>query len=110
MKTYIDNECKCHTANQDGNFREFDIEFFNGKCQTFIEGHRYCPNGECYTRDDGEVFYGEMITPWKSYDELDAAQREYEREQLEESVAKIKELETMQEELNESYTEGVNSI
>lgn len=85
MKIYIDKECKCHTTNPYGTFREVKMtprltEFFNGKCQTFIEGHRYCPGGESYTRDDGEVFYGECIVPWKSYDELDSAQREYERE------------------------------
>lgn len=103
MKTYIDKECKCYTTNTDKNFREFDIEFFNGKCKIFIEGHRYCPNGECYTRDDGEIFYGEMITPWKPYTELDAAQREYEQQLL--AKYKIKE-----NELNDSYQEGVNSI
>ena len=73
MKVYIDNECKCHTSNSDGSFREFEVDFFDGKCQTFIEGYRYCPKGESYVRDDGEVFYGKCIVPWKSYAELDAA-------------------------------------
>ena len=79
MKIYIDKECKCHTSNPDGDFREVDIEDFNGKCQTYIEGHRYCPDGESYTREDGEVFKGECLVPWKNCDELANAQREYEK-------------------------------
>ena len=59
MKIYIDEEKKCHATNPEGTFREFELEFFDGKCQTFIEGHRYCPKDESYTRDDGEVFHGE---------------------------------------------------
>lgn len=110
MTIYIDSEFKCHTTNPDGSLREVETDFFSGKCDIFIEGYRIVPDGEIWTRDDGEVFHGEMIAPWKPYFELDAAQREYEREQLEESVTKIKELENIQEELNESYTEGVNSI
>ena len=103
MKIYIDNECKCHTTNPDGAFREFDISHFDGKCQTYIEGHRYCPEGESYTRDDGEVFPGECIVPWKDYDELDSAQREYEKQQLIEYQNK-------ENSLNTSYQEGINSI
>lgn len=54
--------------------------FFDGKCEAAIEGYRFVPAGESWTREDGVVFTGEMITPWKPYSELDAAQREYERE------------------------------
>jgi hypothetical protein len=82
VRIFIDTECKCHITNPDGAFREFDVEDFNGKCQTYIEGHRYCPPDESYIREDGEVFYGECIVSWKDYAELDAAQRQYEQEQL----------------------------
>ena len=82
MKVYIDFECKCHTTNKEGVYREFDVPFFDGKCDSFINGYRYCPEGENYTREDGEVFYGECIVPWKPYSELDAAQRQYELAQL----------------------------
>lgn len=78
---YIDSDFKCHTLN-DGTKREVETDFFDGKCATFIEGYRFIPSGESWTREDGEVFKGEMITPWKNYDELDAAQRAYERQQL----------------------------
>lgn len=88
MKIYIDSECRCHTTNPDGIFREVILSenakaFFADKCTTFIEGYRLKPDGETWIRDDGEVFSGgEMITPWKPYEELDAAQREYERQKL----------------------------
>lgn len=82
MKIYIDDEFKCHTANTDNTYREFDVPYFDGKCQTFIEGYRFVPAGESWTRSDGVVFNGEMISPWKPYSELDSAQREYEREKL----------------------------
>lgn len=61
-----------------------ETDFFDDKCDAYIEGYRFVPNGESWTRDDGVVFHGEMISPWKDFVELDAEQREYERQQLEE--------------------------
>lgn len=82
MKTiYIDSEFKCHTIN-DGTMTVVDTEFFDGKCDDFIEGYRFIPSGESWSRPDGVVFRGEMISPWKDFAELDAAQREYERRLL----------------------------
>lgn len=81
MNIYIDSDFKCHASN-DGMMREVQTDFFDGKCQTFIEGYRFVPAGESWTREDGEVFTGEMVAPWKPYEELDAAQREYEHGQL----------------------------
>jgi hypothetical protein len=91
MKVYIDNDCKCYTAAVEG-LREFDVPLFDGKCATFIEGYRFIPQGESWTREDGEVFVGEMVAPWKDYAELDAAQREYEREQLRDALNALNEL------------------
>lgn len=83
MKVYIDSDFKCHTSNVAGTYREVESDFFDGKCDTFIEGHLLKPEGEMFVREDGEVFSdGEMITPWKSSGELEEAQREYERELL----------------------------
>jgi hypothetical protein len=79
MKLYIDSAFKCHTIN-DGTMKEVETKFFDGKCAAFIEGYRLVPSGESWTREDGTVFVGEMAAPWKPYEELDAAQREYERE------------------------------
>ena len=79
---YIDSDFKCHTVNTDGNFKEVNNNFFNGKCKAFIEGYRYIPSGETWTSSDGTRFSGEMISPWKDYSELDNAQREYEKQLL----------------------------
>ena len=76
MKIYIDSECKCHASPGVG-LREFDVPFFDGKCAEFIEGYHYAPEGETWTRADGEALNGEMIAPWKPYTELYIAQLEY---------------------------------
>ena len=77
---YIDSECKCHTANPDGSFREVETNFFDGKCDAYIEGYRFVPAGAAWTRKDGVTFAGEMIAPWKDWRDLDEAQRAYERQ------------------------------
>ena len=82
MKTiYIDSEFKCHLSD-DGTMTAVETDFFDGKCDTLIEGYRFVPSGESWTREDGEVFEGEMIAPWVDYSELDAAQRAWEMEKL----------------------------
>ena len=82
MKIYIDSDYKCSTASAEGR-REFDAEFFDGKCKAFVEGYRYVPPGETWTRADGVVFPGEMISPWRDYSILTAAQAAYEQAQSE---------------------------
>jgi hypothetical protein len=82
MKTiYVDSDFKCHMTD-DGTMTKIETDFFDDKCDTFIEGYRFIPDGETWTRSDGTVFQGEMITPWKNYSELDAAQRKYEKQLL----------------------------
>ena len=68
---FVDSEFKCHATNPDGAFREITHPFFDNKCATVIEG--YC----C---DDSKGYL--QIYPWKDYNELDAAQRQYDREIL----------------------------
>lgn len=82
MKIYLDSDFKCHTTNPNGAFRETETYFFDGKCDTFIEGYRFVPSGASWTREDGVVFQGKMISPWKDFEKLDAAQRQYEQAQL----------------------------
>ena len=79
MMVYIDKEYKCHTSPGNG-LVEVETAFFDGKCVAYIEGYRYVPAGQIWTREDGTVFTGEMVSPWKPWAELDAAQRAYERE------------------------------
>ena len=101
MKIYIDSEYRCHTTNPNGTFREAILSdsarsFFADKCNTFIEGYRLKPDGETWVREDGKVFSGgEMITPWKPYNDIAAAQAQYEKDRatLEEALAKNAEYE-----------------
>ena len=80
MKIYIDNEYKCHVSN-DGNMREFDLPFFDGKCAEFVEGYRYVPSGEMWTRGDGQAFKGEMIAPCRDYSQISEIQSAVDRAQ-----------------------------
>lgn len=89
MKTiYIDSEFKCHASN-DGTMAAVETDSFDGKCDAFIEGYRFVPQGETWVREDGAEFTGEMVAPWKPYAELDAAQREYEKKLLAEYAAAL---------------------
>lgn len=75
---YLDSDFKCHAAD-DGTMTPVETDFFDGKCDALVEGYRFVPAGQSWTRSDGTVFRGEMIAPWKPWEELDAAQRVYER-------------------------------
>lgn len=90
MKIYLDSDFKCHTTNMDGTYREAETDFFDGKCDTFIEGYRFVPGGESWTRYDGVVFDGEMAAPWKDTNELNDAQKKYERQRLVEYTEYLK--------------------
>ena len=103
MKTiYLDSEFKCHVTN-DGTMTTVETNAFDGMCDAVIEGYRFVPSGESWTRDDRKVFYGEMISPWKPYSELDATQRKYE-------LAMLAQYKNKEQELNEAYAAGINSI
>ena len=80
MKIYIDSEFKCRTAPGEG-LTAVETDSFDGKAPGFIEGYRFVPEGQSWTREDGAVFAGEMVSPWKDWVELDEIQRAYEREQ-----------------------------
>ena len=80
MKIYIDNEYKCYTSPAEG-LTAIETDFFSGKCVRYIEGYRYVPAGQSWTRADGEVFSGEMIAPWRDYAILAELQALYEEEQ-----------------------------
>ena len=84
MKIYIDSKHHCHTTNPDAVFREVETDFFDGKCTEFIEGH-------CYEIKENST----AIYPWKPYNELAAAQVQYELDQAA---------------LQAAYEEGVNSV
>lgn len=80
MTIYIDSDCKCHTSPGDG-LTAVDTDTFDGKCSQYIEGYRFVPAGQSWTREDGQVFTGEMIAPWRDYAILAEFQALYEEEQ-----------------------------
>ena len=83
MRTiYIDAENKCHVTN-DGTRKAVETDFFDGKCDSFVEGY-------CYEVKDNST----AIYPLRLSSELDAAQAQYERDLAE---------------LEAAYQEGVNS-
>ena len=92
MIVFIDSEFRCHVTNDD-TMTYVDTEFFDGKCDTFIEGHRFVPSGESWTREDGKVFFGEMIAPWKDWRDLEEAQRQYEQALLDQYEQALSEIE-----------------
>ena len=80
MTIYIDNDYKCHTSPGDG-FTSVETDAFDGKCRQYIEGYRFVPSGQSWTREDGRVFTGEMVAPWRPYEILEEFQAMYEEEQ-----------------------------
>lgn len=81
MKIYICKDFKCH-ASDDGTMSAVETDFFDGKCAEYINGYCYIPEGQSWIAPDGTVYLGEMIFPWKDWNDLDTAQMEYERQQL----------------------------
>ena len=80
MKIYIDSKFKCHVS-QGEEMTAVDAEFFDSKCRQFIEGYRFVPAGETWIREDGQVFTGEMIAPWRDYEILSELQEVAQEEQ-----------------------------
>lgn len=93
MIIYIDTDYKCHASDPDGVYTEVETDFFDGKCAAYIEGYRLVPAGAVWVREDGAEFIGEMISPWRDWRELDAAQREYERKLIAEYEQALSEIE-----------------
>lgn len=92
MIIYIDGDFKCHVSAADGR-RAIETNFFNGKCPEWIESYRFVPADETWTREDGEVFKGEMVTPWKDLSEAYVAQTAYLERQNAQYEAALSEIE-----------------
>ena len=76
MTIYIDNDYKCYVSAAEGR-RAIETDAFNGKCAEWIESYRFVPEGETWVQENGEMFRGEMIAPWKDLGEAYAAQTAY---------------------------------
>lgn len=109
MTIYLDAEFRCHVTN-DGTMTTVETDFFEGKCDTYIEGYRLVPSGSTWVRSDGVTFTGEMVSPAVDWQTLDDAQREYEREQYETLTAENATLTANLAALDEEYEKGVNSL
>lgn len=92
MTIYIDSDYKCHTTEDDG-YRAIETSFFDGKCPEWIESFRYVPAGETWVKENGEMFRGEMIAPWKDLSEAYAAQAAYATAQNAQYEAALTEIE-----------------
>ena len=104
MTYYLDDDCRVHTAPGEGRTPWEDADgVFAGKCKAYTEGFRVVPEGQTWVRGDGMAFPGLMVAPWKPYAELDAVQRQYEREQYEAMKAAVEEAQAAQA----AYEQGV---
>ena len=92
MTIYIDSDYKCHVSAAEGR-RAIETDAFNGKCEEWIESYRFVPEGETWTREDGEEFRGEMVTPWKDLSEAYMAQTAYLERQNKQYEAALSEIE-----------------
>ena len=81
MIVYVDKDYQCHADPGEG-LEAVEDAFFDGKCDTFIEGY-------CYDTSKGYT----QIYPWRSSAELEAAQAQYEKDLAD---------------LQKAYEEGVN--
>ena len=108
MKTiYLDSEFMCH-ATDTGSLQAVETEVFDGKCDKYIEGYRFVPDGQTWTRNDGVQFTGPMVSPHKNYDILAAYQEQYKEDGA--AVEQAQVLQSQLSELDAAYREGVNSI
>lgn len=80
MTIYIDSEYKCHVSPGEG-LTVVETDAFNGKCRQYVEGYRFVPAGQSWTREDGQAFSGEMVAPCRDSAILEELQALYEEEQ-----------------------------
>ena len=86
MTIYLDSNFRCHTSDT-GGLTAVETTAFDGKCSRYIQGYRFVPAGQIWTREDGVVFTGEMVAPAEDSRILEAAQAAYEEAQAENADA-----------------------
>ena len=92
MTIYIDSDYKCYVSAAEGR-RAIETNEFDGKCPEWIESYRFVPEGETWVKENGEMFRGEMVSPWKDLGEAYAAQTAYVTAQNAQYEATLSELE-----------------
>ena len=80
MKTiYLNKDFQCSVTEKSDTVQSIETDAFDGKCNAYVEGYRFIPAGRQWTREDGVVFEGEMIAPFKDYTQLEMVQKLYEQ-------------------------------
>ena len=69
MIIYLDSEFVCHLTD-DGTRQAIETDVFDGKEKAYIEGYRFIPAGQSWTRSDGMIFHGMMMAPAKDYNRI----------------------------------------
>lgn len=77
-KIYLNEKFECSAYEKADTVMSVETDFFDGKCDAYIEGYRFIPAGHSWTRKDGVVFEGEMMAPFKEMAYLDAVQTAFE--------------------------------
>ena len=79
MKTiYLNKNFECSVTEKADTVQSIETDIFDNKCNTYIEGYRFIPNGQEWVREDGIVFKGEMVAPFKNSQLLEMIQSLYE--------------------------------
>lgn len=105
MIVYIDSDYKCHTSPGEG-LTAVETYAFDGKCRQYIEGYRFVPAGQSWTREDGQVFDGEMVAPWRDYGILS----EFQEVAQEEQAKATEEIAAIVEEVYNSDMEVIENV
>ena len=105
MIIYIDSDYKCHTSPGEGR-TAVETNAFDGKCRQFIEGYRFVPADKSWTREDGQVFHGEMVAPWRDYGILS----EFQEVAQEEQAKATEEIAAIVEEVYNSDMEVIENV
>ena len=105
MTIYLDSDFRCHLSD-DGTRTAVETDVFDGKCAAYIEGCRFVPAGESWTRGDGTVFAGEMLSAAVDDRLLAAVQAQYELDE----AAHLEELAALIEEIYNEDMEEIDNV
>lgn len=77
---YLNKDFECSVTEKADTVQSVETDFFDGKCNTYIEGYRFVPQRQEWTRNDGVTFKGEMVAPFKDSQMLEMVQSLYEEQ------------------------------
>lgn len=66
MRTiYLNERFECSVNENEETVLAVETDFFDGKSDEFIQCYRYLPEGYSWKRNDGAIFKGLMVAPFK---------------------------------------------